>query len=64
MNTIKILFSPFFNVYTQEKSKGTGVGLAVSKKVIERHSGHIWVESEFGKVSTFYFAIPIENCLI
>ena len=43
------------------KPAGSGLGLVISKKIIERHSGNIWAESEYGKGTTFHFVLPVEE---
>ncbi len=60
---ISKLFKKFsqLNYDPERKSKGTGLGLAVSKGIIEGHKGKIWAESEFGKGSSFIFTIPIKK---
>ncbi len=55
---LQMIFDEFYQV-EGGKHGGTGLGLAIAKRLVEEHGGNIWVESQFGKGSTFYFTLPL-----
>ena len=57
----EMIFEPFTQLDSAlpRETRGTGLGLTISRQIIERHGGRIWVESEFGKGSRFSFTLPL-----
>ncbi len=57
MKFVDKIFSPFHRLHIEDEFEGTGIGLALVQRIIQRHGGHVWVESKEGEGTTVFFKL-------